>query len=76
MMAGISERPCTYLRGLVCLGEENLEGEEDTDGSCGEEEEGIQGQGAMSAAHRTGLAKLPNVVEWLSHALGEGNRQR
>lgn len=26
----------------------------------------------MSAGHRTGLAKLPSVLEWLRHALGSG----
>ena len=30
--------------------------------------------GAMSVGQRTGLAKLPNVLEWLRHALGSGGR--
>ena len=30
----------------------------------------------MSAAHRTGLAKLPNVIEWLTHAMGGAAKNR
>ena len=38
-----------------------------------EEEEGAPSDDApMSLAHRTGVAKLPSVVEWLRHALGGG----
>lgn len=39
-----------------------------------EEEEDFNGEDSkgecMSAAHHTGLAKLPSVVEWVMHALG------
>ena len=30
----------------------------------------------MSAAHKTGLAKLPNVIEWLTHAMGGAAKGR
>ena len=58
-----------------CAGSSREEEEEDmTDGSEGDEpspalEEPLA---VMSASHRTGLAKLPSVIEWLSHALGSG----
>lgn len=39
----------------------------DTDAPAGQ-------SAAMSVGQRTGLAKLPNVLEWLRHALGSGGR--
>ena len=32
------------------------------------------GSDAMSKSHQTGLAKLPNGLEWLINALGTGRR--
>lgn len=32
--------------------------------------ESMDARTAITAAHKTGLAKLPDVIEWLSHALG------
>lgn len=48
-------------------------GEEDemTDGSDAEDASEQEREGPqLSPAHCTGLAKLPSVIEWLSHALG------
>ena len=42
--------------------------EDESDGSGDEAEEGRKG-GKMSIGHKTGLQKVPNVIEWLSHAL-------
>lgn len=45
--------------------------EDDDDSKNGTDQEDLQaGTGKLSPSHRTGLAKLPSVMEWLAHALG------
>ncbi len=46
---------------------------DDEDEETEEEGDGEEGEGvSMSIAHRTALAKLPHVIEWLVCALGGG----
>jgi hypothetical protein len=54
---------------------------EDSDDECiaGEEARADAPVGSapgMSASHMTGVAKLPNVLDWLRHALGSGGGRR
>lgn len=51
------------------IGKDILDQEDETDGSGDEAEDGVK----MSAAHRLAIAKIPSVVEWLSHALTSGS---
>jgi hypothetical protein len=60
----------TASEGSACVDEENEEeGREGSSASEGEDAPANDGR-LMSPSHRTGLAKLPSVVEWLAHALG------
>jgi hypothetical protein len=60
----------TASEGSACADEENEEeGHEGCSASEGEEATPNNAR-LMSPSHRTGLAKLPSVVEWLAHALG------
>ena len=50
------------------------EEEDDSEGSEGEEGSKEEPGSKMSMSRMTGLAKLPNVIEWLTHALGDATR--
>ena len=62
----------TYRRLIAGEGPDQ---DDETDGSDREDEKGSD-RGNMSAGHKTGLAKVPNVINWLSHVLGEGTNSR
>eukprot|EP00884_Botryococcus_braunii_P002065 jgi/Botrbrau1/1185/Bobra.0162s0066.1 len=54
--------------------EEDEEEEEDADSKNGTDADQMQeATGKFSPSHRTGLAKLPSVIEWLAHALGRAS---
>ncbi|KAK9844937.1 hypothetical protein WJX74_008894 [Apatococcus lobatus] len=55
---------------------QDVEGEEVPEGEAGEQEGKVDEQQKLrelSSDHRTGLAKLPNVIEWLINKLGHGH---
>ena len=68
-----------YVFLSICAGEGGSQDDDDGDDDVDADREaavdadgdGPAGQpAAMSVGQRTGLAKLPNVLEWLRHALG------
>jgi len=59
------------FKAILCC---KVEEEDESEGSDGEEGAAEEQSGKMSMSRMTGLAKLPNVIEWLTHALGDATR--
>ncbi len=71
------------MHGLRCTGDEDGVSEDDdvSDDDVNADKDTEMDAPAkqpavMSVGQRTGLAKLPSVLEWLRHALGSGSRSQ